>query len=511
MLAIQNQLIYQYISQQQIKSQVGSNKSYSRLMISGCILMIQWNQSQYIQMPGWKHQLIYQDGNQKQTQFNQQSEIFLIQIVIGIQIFMGQERSHIRGGTLKSETYLIQMTNLVGQTYLLSCQSQVQMIAAWEQMNQAQYQQVTIQSNQTGASLSAGIKYFQLSAQTTGLQLMGIAQIYKNTGSTEIKILGSFQREIEKPTEQLNEYNITISIAQIQIQITQSQKLGAAPFHQWSPDLYDEIPTILTMWMAVMPKQTIQLFQSNINKFLLGFGNVVMSFFIILGCQSQLIGSIGLGSQWRIKRFLAFSAIAHVGFQYQTYSTNDLSSFIFYLIIYGINSFLIFAILEIISNNSILTLILKNTNLSYTSKKNNQYNKTIIKGENPKQDIGDIDDLSGLFKQHPALAISLTISQFSLAGIPPLAGFFAKQQIISGILSYSFFLSFFFIIMSVISTANYLTVIKVINLPKPKIQIPFKLKIIESYIISIITTFLIFFYFTPGQTDLSINLMGLLV
>jgi len=119
-------------------------------------------------------------------------------------------------------------------------------------------------------------------------------------------------------------------------------KLGAAPFHQWVPDLYDGVPTPITAWMTHIPKIAVLIFMINISQ--IGILTNLEPFLLLTGGLSMIIGSLGLGSQYRIKRFLAYSAISHLGFLILALYSMQLDSYIYYIIIYGFTSLNIFCI-----------------------------------------------------------------------------------------------------------------------------------------------------------------------
>jgi NADH-quinone oxidoreductase subunit N len=224
----------------------------------------------------------------------------------------------------RAELYLIFITNVLGFTFLWQSQDWIVTVIAWELFNLSLYLLVSINSN-TEASLSASIKYFLLSALSTSFLLLGVALLYGLTGSTNydtIHALLSFPLEID------NHYHSSVSLFNTFINSTNSTflyllpvtlivltflfKLGAAPFYNWSPDLYDSIPTPITLWMTTVVKLSLLFFLIQPSLFL--FTSNAHSLFLLSGILSLIVGSLGLGAQWRIKRFLAYSAISHLGF-----------------------------------------------------------------------------------------------------------------------------------------------------------------------------------------------------
>jgi NADH-quinone oxidoreductase subunit N len=225
----------------------------------------------------------------------------------------------------KAELYLIFITNVLGFTFLWQSQDWIVTVIAWELFNLSLYLLVSINSN-TEASLSASIKYFLLSALSTSFLLLGVALLYGLTGSTNYDIIHALLSfPLDNTNHSLSSFSLFNSfISSIGsssflyllpvtlIVLTFLFKLGAAPFYNWSPDLYDSIPTPITLWMTTVVKFSLLFFLIQPSLFL--FTRNAHSLFLLSGLFSLIVGSLGLGAQWRIKRFLAYSAISHLGF-----------------------------------------------------------------------------------------------------------------------------------------------------------------------------------------------------
>lgn len=418
----------------------------------------------------------------------------------------------------KPEQFQMLLSNIIGLIFLLSSYDWIVTITSWEQMNQSQYQQVTMQGshpsgqtaiavpngrqslmnpmqsirpkgiihpadnlstsighesmeinsrltsqtvrsqNDYGSSLSAGIKYFQQSAQTTTFMLIGVSQIYGNTGSTNYDILIS----------QSGTYD---TFGMLLITICLSMKQGAAPFHNWAPDLYDSLPTPITMYIAIIPKLTLLIFilliipMQSICSITFIHNSTFLS---VLALISIFMGSIGLGSQWRIKRFITYSAIAHLGF---ILFASHIDSYLYYIFIYGITNIIFFMIILV-------------------------------------RDDGQISSvMTGLFKQNPFIGIAISLTLFSQAGIPPLAGFFAKLQILEGLISsHQITIAILIIQASVISAANYLSLIQKANFSLPLYPYLISTPFLFSYILSfLITLLLTWFYLGDSILNLIIK------
>ena len=268
-------------------------------------------------------------------------------------------------------------------------------------------------------SNEAGIKYFSLGALSSGFLLFGISMIYFDTASF------SFQN--------LNNYSTISEVGLALVLIALFFKVSAAPFHIWTPDVYEGSPTISTLFFATLPKFASLIFlfriyhELNIPKI-----DSLHYIFQIVCAISLLVGVYGAITQKIIKRLLAFSSINHIGFMLlaiMSYQYMSEGTIFFYLIIYLITTFGVFSVI---------------------------LNLRTSEGE-----ITLLTGLNGLKASSRSKAISMLVFLFSLAGIPPFAGFFAKFFILSASINEGFYiLSVIAVISSVIAAFYYLSVIK---------------------------------------------------
>ena len=279
-------------------------------------------------------------------------------------------------------------------------------------------------------SNEAGIKYFSLGALSSGFLLFGISMIYYDTSSFYMQNLNNFTT--------ISEIGLSL------ILISLFFKVSAAPFHIWTPDVYEGSPTISTLFFASLPKFASLIFLFRVYQELNISGIQSLNYIFQIVCAiSLLVGVYGAITQKVIKRLLAFSSINHIGFMllgimcYQFMSEGTL---FFYLIIYLITTFGIFAIL---------------------------LNLRTVEGEFTK-----ISQLNGLRFTSNSKSISMLVFFFSLAGIPPFAGFFAKFFILSASITDGFFfLSIVAVLSSVIAAFYYLTIIKNMFFNKSEIEL----------------------------------------
>ncbi len=279
-------------------------------------------------------------------------------------------------------------------------------------------------------SNEAGIKYFSLGALSSGFLLFGISMIYYDTGSFYMQNLNNFTTISE----------IGLSLVLISLFF----KVSAAPFHIWTPDVYEGSPTISTLFFASLPKFASLIFLFRVYQELNISGIQSLNYIFQIVCAiSLLVGVYGAITQKVIKRLLAFSSINHIGFMLlgiMSYQFMSEGTLFFYLIIYLITTFGIFAVL---------------------------LNLRTVEGEFTK-----ISQLKGLRFTSNSKSISMLVFFFSLAGIPPFAGFFAKFFILSASINDGFFfLSIVAVLSSVIAAFYYLTIIKNMFFNKSEIEL----------------------------------------
>ena len=356
----------------------------------------------------------------------------------------------------------------LGASLLISCSDLISMYLSIELQSFSLYVLSTLYKNSELAT-SAGLKYFLLGGLSSCLILFGAGLIYAYTGLTNFESIYSFLSiySIEVNNNLLHniypilseEYSTSILLGFIFIFVGFLFKVAAAPFHNWSPDVYDDTPTIVTIWLTLIPKISILILLlelhihvdlidqlslfSQLNLFSFNIDTITKNLLLISSLLSLIIGSVVGLAQNRIKRLLAYSTISHIGYillALGIYTEQSIDSFIFYIIQYIITNLNIFLII-------IATAYIVNQSI------NND--KTYFK------DIRYISEFKGQFYSNPLISISFSICLFSIAGVPPLIGFFSKQFVLySAIQSGYNFIAIVAIILSVISASYYLKIIK---------------------------------------------------
>lgn len=364
-----------------------------------------------------------------------------------------------------SEYPIICVFSVLGASFLISSYDLISMYLSIELQSYGLYILASLNKD-SQESTSAGLKYFLLGSLASGLILLGSSLIYVLTGLTNFESL-SILLNIDSQSISY------ITLAIIIILIGFSFKIASAPFHHWAPDVYDGVPTIVTTWIVIIPKLSILLFlfhfinlsqlvDNNLNSNQLSIFTQ-SNYLLIVAFLSLIIGTILGLTQTRIKRLLAYSSISNVGFLLLALAINTSDSteaFLFYLISYTITNINIFFVLLAFGY-----LINTNNNNNTIKNKINQNYSDII--ENNSSPIKYITQLKGQSTINPLLSLSLAISLFSFAGVPPLIGFFGKQMVLlSAAENGYYFLAIIGIITSVISAAYYLKIIKIIYFDK---------------------------------------------
>jgi NADH-ubiquinone oxidoreductase chain 2 len=474
------------------------------------------------------------------------------------------------------------------------------------------------------SSTSAGLKYFLLGGLSSCIILLGTGIVYSYTGTTNLESLYIINSVIDVNQQYIIQ-GISLGLSLIFIGFL--FKIAAAPLHNWSPDVYDGTPTIVTTWLTIIPKIAILfillelqvklgsfgplggglktiivnnsgylLNLNQINEFInfiftpaklpslgaLGgetpqawgdklialaqaYGssgevypfevnfnnnNILKTLLLISATFSLIIGSLLGLAQIRIKRLLAYSTISHIGFILLALAVNteqSIDSFIFYIIQYTITNLNIFLVilgltyctLRVTNTSPSSAGVLRDDPALAPNPKGLRGQATIINrktsisllGEETanlstevNKDISFISEFKGLFFSNPLLSISLAVSLFSMAGIPPLIGFFSKQLVLySALQNGYYFISVLAIIVSVISCSYYLQIIKLLFTPAPasppglnfntesltRVSDNIILTNTHSYLISTLTITILLFFIKPSLILNSTQLLSL--
>ncbi len=324
------------------------------------------------------------------------------------------------------------MLAVTGMLLLLSANNFLSFYVSLELQSLSLYVLAAFERDDSKSS-EAGLKYFILGSFASGLLLFGISLIYGFTGNLDFE---SLQMLLNNNSSSNIALGVIIGI--IMFLIGMFFKVSAAPFHMWTPDVYQGSPTIVTSFFATIAKvATVGVLLRITSNILPGWKAELQTIFILITCISVLVGSIGALKQNNLKRLLAYSSIGHVGYMVLAIATfiNDFSVII-YLGIYVTMTLGVFTIIMNIKSDG--------------------------------KDLIEIQDLAGMSKEHPLIAGAMAVFMFSLAGIPPFAGFFAKFYVFSTALNAGLYIAVLFsMVAAVIAAYYYLRIVKIMYLDAP--------------------------------------------
>ena len=333
----------------------------------------------------------------------------------------------------KGEYYVLGLFATLGMMVMISAHSFLLVYLGLELLSLSLYAMIAFNRNSLSAS-EAAMKYFVLGAMASGLLLYGISLFYGITGTLDLNQLSA------AVNSQLSQHPIALGFALTFIVVGLCFKLGAVPFHMWLPDVYQGSPTSVTLFIGTAPK--IAGFAMAIRLLVDGLGDLQVDWsqmLTVLVIASMALGNIIAIAQTNFKRMLAYSTISHVGFillGLLSTTANGYASAMFYTITYTLTAAVAFGVLLVL-------------------------NRKGCEAEN-------ISDLSGLNDSNPWYAALLAIAMFSMAGVPPTVGFYAKLTVLQAVIQVDLlWLAVVAVLFSVIGLFYYLRVIKVMYFDKP--------------------------------------------
>ena len=353
------------------------------------------------------------------------SNFFKILILISSLFVLNSSKAFIIDSKLgKFEYPIIILLSILGMFFMVSSNDIILFYLGLELQSLSLYILASIDRDNLRSSES-GIKYFVLSALSSGLLLYGCSLLYGFTGSTNFDLIAN----------ELNKENIGAVFAMVFILVGLAFKVSAVPFHMWTPDVYEGAPTSITSYFAVVPK--VAGLAVLIKFMLIPFLNILLEWqtiIIFISLASMILGAVAAIGQTNIKRLLAYSSIGHIGYALAGVATGVIS---------GYESAIVYIAIYVIMNIGAFSCL-------YLLKKDDEYKEKI-------------SDLSGISRKHPIIAISFLVILFSLAGIPPLGGFFAKFYVFTAVLEQKMYaLAIIGLLTTVISAFYYLKIIKTI-------------------------------------------------
>ncbi len=334
----------------------------------------------------------------------------------------------------RPELPLLMLLSVLGMMLMVSANDIILLYMGLELQSLPLYVIAAIRRESLRSS-EAGLKYFLLGALSSGLLLYGASLLYGFTGHTSydgIKIA------LESNVSAGAVIGMVFLISGIAF------KISAAPFHMWTPDVYEGSPTIVTAFFAVVPKlAAMTLFLRFTYGVLADASDSWQQIVMIIAVLSMLVGAGGAIMQTDIKRLMAYSSIAHMGYALVGIAAaSDM----------GIGAVMLYMAIYVISSIGVFAIILS------------------IKQEG--RPLTRIEDLSGFSRSHPVYALAMMVLMFSMAGIPPMGGFFGKWYVFSAaVASGHVILAIIGVLASVIGAFYYIRIIKVMYVDEQVIEI----------------------------------------
>ena len=359
-------------------------------------------------------------------------KISILLITVGVFVY---SREYLRTRDMyKGEYFTLGLFAVLGMMIMVSAKTMLLIYLGLELLSLAMYAMVAFKRDDGRAS-EAAMKYFVLGAIASGMLLYGMSIIYGVSGSLHLDHIASYL------SAQSSMENIGLLLGLSFIIVGLGFKLGVAPFHMWVPDVYDGSPTAVTLFLGTAPK--IAAFAMVIRLLVEGMGDMVQGWqqiLSLLAALSLLAGNIIAIAQTNIKRMLAYSTISHMGFVLMGVLAGSHAGYaasMFYIITYAIIAMGGFGVVLLLSR----------------------------KGYEADQ----LNDLKGLSARHPWYAFMMMLFLFSMAGVPPTVGFYAKLSVITAVVDANIiWLAVFGVVMSVIGAYYYLRAIKLMYFDRPE-------------------------------------------
>jgi NADH-quinone oxidoreductase subunit N len=380
-------------------------------------------------------------------------------------LFMAAE-SYQKGAKnpLPFEFPVLVMLSAVGMMVMISANNLMSLYMGLELQSLALYV-LTAMRRDSIKSTEAGLKYFMLGALSSGILLYGSSLIYGFLGTLQFQ-------EIATLLGSDSHVSIGVIFGMVLVFVGLCFKISAVPFHMWAPDVYEGAPKIITSFFASAPKvAAVALF---VRVAIGPFGNITDQWQQIIICVSigsMVVGAFGALVQTNIKRLLAYSSIGHMGFAMVGLAAGTVE---------GIQGVLVYTVLYVTMSLGVFAFVL------------------LMKRRG--DDVEKISDLAGMGKDRPLFALGLTALMFSMAGIPPLAGFFGKFYVFKAAMAQELYaLSIIGVLSSVVSAYYYIKIIKVMYFDKAREALDTNVGLEMKLVLTILVGFNILYLTFPSS------------
>ncbi len=379
------------------------------------------------------------------------ADILKLMTFLGTSMMLVYTRQYMQQrGMFRGEYYAMVLFALLGMMIMISGQSLLTIYMGLELLSLCLYSLVAFDRDNARAT-EAAMKYFVLGALASGMLLYGMSMIYGMTGSLNVT-------EISSALLEMNTKNPVLILGLVFIVAGLAFKFGAVPFQMWVPDVYQGAPTSITMLIGSVPKFaafaiTIRLLAQGLQPLAIDWQDMLL----IMAVLSIAIGNITAIAQTNLKRMLAYSTISHVGFLLfglMSANLNGFASSMFYITAYVLMTLAGFGMILLLSRQG-------------------------FEAEN-------LDDLKGLNQRSPWAAFLMLITMFSMAGVPPTLGFYAKFTVLQAALQAGFLWAVVFaVVMAAIGAFYYLRIVKLMYFDAPKDNTPISAPVDMQLVLSI--------------------------
>jgi NADH-quinone oxidoreductase subunit N len=361
------------------------------------------------------------------------SDVLKLMIYLGTSLIFVYSRQYIQLRNMyRGEFYALVLFSVIGMMIMVSGQNMLTLYIGLELLSLSLYALVALDRDNAKAT-EAAMKYFVLGALASGMLLYGMSMIYGMTGSLNIA-------EINAALLGSENIHAVLILGLVFIVSGLAFKLGAVPFQMWVPDVYEGSPTAMTMLISSVPKLAafafvIRLLVQALPTMAVDWQQMLM----IMAVLSIIIGNITAIAQTNLKRMLAYSTISHIGFMMFGLMSASINGFVysmFYIVSYVLMTLAGFGMILLLSRKGF--------------------------------EAEKLDDLKGLNQRSPWHAFLMLIVMFSMAGVPPTLGFYAKFTVLQAALQAGYlWLVIFAVLMAVIGAFYYLRVIKLMYFDEP--------------------------------------------
>ncbi len=328
----------------------------------------------------------------------------------------------------RGEFFVLVMLSVLGMMVMVSGYSLLTLYLGLEIMSLSLYTLIAI-ARQRAVAVEAALKYFVLGAISSGLLLYGMSMIYGISGGLNISDIAAFASNSDLSSREA----LIINFGLVFLVIGIAFKLGAVPFHNWVPDVYQGSPTAVTMFLSTVPKiAAVAMLVRILVDGLSAMQPYWSDLFMVLALLSIALGSVVALMQTNIKRMLAYSTISHIGFIMLGFTTGVVTGYgasVFYILVYVLMSLAAFGMIILLNKKGF------------------------------EADL--ISDYKGLSKSSPWFALMMLVVMLSMAGVPPFIGFYSKFFILQQVVSAGFVtIAIIAVVFAVISAYYYLQIIK---------------------------------------------------